>query len=69
MLGAAIWRLLTITEGGRHIHLQWIPAHCGLPGNEKADMLAKEASSLPQDNVPVDVLTITLAVGHSAIRA
>ena len=55
-LGAAIWRLLlTITEGGRHIYLQWVPAHCGLPGNEKADTLAKEASSMPQDAVPVDV--------------
>ena len=39
-LGAAIWRLLTSASGGRQVHLQWIPAHCGLHGNERADELA-----------------------------
>ena len=28
--------------------LQWIPAHCGIPGNERADRLAKSGSKQPQ---------------------
>ena len=42
--------------------------HCGLPGNEKSYVLAKEASSMPQEDVPVDVLTITKAVSRSASK-
>ena len=69
-LGAALWDLLLeLSAGGRRVHLQWVPAHCGLPGNETADWLAKEASSLPQDDVHVDVRTITRAVGRSASKA
>jgi hypothetical protein len=28
----------------RKVTLQWIPSHCGVPGNKKADRLAKEGA-------------------------
>ena len=40
-LGAAIWTLLgNIAARDQDIFLQWVPAHCGLPGNERAGALA-----------------------------
>ncbi|XP_043216170.1 uncharacterized protein LOC122378769 [Amphibalanus amphitrite] len=69
-LGAAVWRLLlALTDGGRRVFMQWIQAHCGIPGNERADVLAKEASSLSQDAVPTDVRSMVKAVGRSATKA
>ena len=47
-----VWEaLLQLAERGRRVILQWVPSHRGLPGNERAEVLAKEASALPQDEV------------------
>jgi ribonuclease HI len=35
------------------VAVQWIPAHCGLSGNEEADRLAKSGSRMEQTNHPV----------------
>ena len=50
--------LRPLAEGGQLTYMQWVPSHCGLPGNERADVLAGEASALPQDSIPIDVSTI-----------
>ena len=47
-----------------HVTLQWIPSHCDVQGNEKADTLAKEGSTKEQ----VDKST-TLRETKTAIKA
>ena len=46
------WATLTIIseiqESGRKITLVWVPTHVGIPGNEKADALAKVATTREQ---------------------
>ena len=37
-------KLFAINSFGIDVNLEWVPAHCGLPGNERADLLAKQAS-------------------------
>ena len=66
-LGIAIWRSLRgLAAGDRRIHLQWVPSHCGLAGNERADAIAKEASSLDQAEASVDVRTAHRAAARVA---
>ena len=48
----------------RRVVLQWVPVHCGLPGNEKADELAKPgAKGRQQDN------SVTFQEKKTLIRA
>ena len=68
-LGAEVWSALLALRGSGHsVHLQWVPSHCGLEGNERADALAGEAATLSQDGVPVDTRTLTGAVRRAATR-
>jgi len=66
-LAIAVWEALaTLATDTRRVHLQWVPSHCDLAGNEAADRLAKEATSLPQEEVPVDVRTVYRAAVRAA---
>ncbi|KAF0290622.1 Ribonuclease HI [Amphibalanus amphitrite] len=68
-IGAAIWRTLLDIAERRQVTLQWAPAHCGLAENERADALAKQAATLPQDAVPSDARSLTRAVYRTATQA
>ena len=47
---ATFWGLRRLCdELGVHVVLQWVPGHCGLPGNEEADVMAK---SLQKSGIP-----------------
>ena len=64
-LALRVWRLLeTITSEGASVHLQWIPGHAGIDGNEAADCLAnRAAATCEQGATPVG-----LPSARSAIR-
>ena len=40
-----------MTLYGIEITIQWIPGHCEIKSNEKADGLAKQGSHMQQENV------------------
>ena len=52
--GCKIWEHLSnLVDNGTRIHMQWVPAHCGLEGNELVDTIANRGSSKCQSEVPV----------------
>lgn len=58
-------KLMHLEEQGRTIRLFWIRAHAGIPGNERADELAKGAAlrkktSPTYDKIPVSYLKYSL---------
>eukprot|EP01060_Flectonema_neradi_P037598 TRINITY_DN760_c0_g3_i1.p1 TRINITY_DN760_c0_g3~~TRINITY_DN760_c0_g3_i1.p1 ORF type:complete len:1216 (+),score=83.34 TRINITY_DN760_c0_g3_i1:1502-5149(+) len=59
-LGLKCWILIDILGGlGMRIHMIHIFSHCGLEGNERADMLAIEAVDEDQSHVKIDYKTAT----------
>ena len=45
----------TLTNSGKTVILCWIPGHVGIPGNERADRVAKAALSLPISPLKISV--------------
>ena len=44
-------KALQLLSNNCRVVLQWIPAHCGVPGNEQADTLAKQGAHTKQPGV------------------
>ncbi|XP_054716160.1 uncharacterized protein LOC129225673 [Uloborus diversus] len=43
----------SLLETGKDVVLQWIPSHCDIHGNEQANLLAKDASTLNPPCLPI----------------
>jgi hypothetical protein len=48
--------------------LQWIPSHCGIPGSEKADKLAKQGAEKAQTNNNVSLPEINTMIKSIIIQ-
>ena len=47
--------LLNVSSKSKVVHLQWIPGHSSLPGNDLADSLAKVGASLDPSKISVSI--------------
>ncbi|GFY16890.1 RNase H domain-containing protein [Trichonephila clavipes] len=64
-VGVSILTKLKRLSTSHQIHLQWIPSHIDLEGNEIADTLAKAgACEVPEPSVPLTFLVILSRTKH-----
>ena len=59
-----VWSLASSLSNDTTLKFQWIPGHAGLPGNEKADLLAKAGASLSTDAIPCPLPPVVAKVRY-----
>ena len=62
------WSLASSLSNNTTLSFQWVPGHAGVPGNEKADLLAKTGASLPTDAIPCPLPPVIAKVRYSQYR-
>ena len=55
--------LANLSDKGIKITIQWIPGHCNVEGNDKADSIAKSATNMPQEEVEIDFVNFLRFIG------
>ena len=60
-----VWSLASFLSNNTTLSFQWVPDHAGLPGNEKADLLAKAGASLPTDAIRCPLSPVVAKVRYS----
>ena len=63
-----VWSLASSLSNNTTLSFQWVPGHAGLPGNEKADLLAKTGASLPTDAILCPLPPVIAQVRYSQYR-
>ena len=71
LLPESLWNVRSIASSlsnNTTLSFQWVPGHAGLPGNEKADFLAKTGASLPTNAIPSPLPPVIAKVRYSQYR-
>ena len=63
-----VWSLASSLSNNTTLSFQWVPGHAGLPGNEKADLLAKTGASLPTDAISCPLPPVIAKARYSQYR-
>ena len=63
-----VWSLASSLSNNTTLSFQWVPGHAGLPGGEKADLLAGTGASLPTGAVPGPLPPVIAKVRCSQYR-